>query len=205
MPGRAHVEQEVGDAPVLRRVGVGAGEQDPAVAEVRARRPHLLPVDDPLVAVAHGPGGSPARSEPAPGSLNSWHHTSSPRSIGGRKRCFCSSVPWAMIVGPAMPMPTANVAPNAPKLAVLLGEDRRLARRATTSAVLVRPGDARPAFVGEELLPHLGDTHPVEPVIGSQAVEVGDLPDHARLRQPVADLRSEGRVLGTLVKVHAAF
>ena len=27
---------------------------------------------------------SEARSEPAPGSLNSWHHTSSLRTIGGR-------------------------------------------------------------------------------------------------------------------------
>ena len=27
---------------------------------------------------------SPARSEPAPGSLNNWHHVSSARSIGGR-------------------------------------------------------------------------------------------------------------------------
>jgi hypothetical protein len=45
-----------------------------------------------------------ARSDPAPGSLNSWHHISSPRSIGGRKRSFCSSVPCARIVGPAMPI-----------------------------------------------------------------------------------------------------
>ena len=29
-----------------------------------------------------------ARSEPASGSLKSWHHTSSPRSIGGRYRCL---------------------------------------------------------------------------------------------------------------------
>ena len=35
----------------------------------------------------------PARSEPAPGSLNSWHHTSSPRNSAGRYRRFCSSVP----------------------------------------------------------------------------------------------------------------
>ena len=32
---------------------------------------------------------SPARSEPAPGSLNSWHHRKSPRSVGGRNRCCC--------------------------------------------------------------------------------------------------------------------
>lgn len=36
---------------------------------------------------------SAARSEPAPGSLNSWHQTSSPTQRGRRKRSFCSSVP----------------------------------------------------------------------------------------------------------------
>src|SRR5436190_7153637 len=51
---------------------------------------------------------SPARSDPAPGSLNSWHHTSSPRRSAGRYRCFCASVPCAISVGPTIPMPTAN-------------------------------------------------------------------------------------------------
>ena len=34
---------------------------------------------------------SDARSEPAPGSLKSWHQISSPRAIGGSRRRFCSS------------------------------------------------------------------------------------------------------------------
>jgi hypothetical protein len=52
---------------------------------------------------------SPARSDPALGSLNSWHHTWSPRMIGRRNCCFCSSVPWAMIVGPIIPIDWANM------------------------------------------------------------------------------------------------
>ena len=40
-------------------VEVGAGQEDAEVAVVRARRPHLLTVHDPLVAVAHGPGREP--------------------------------------------------------------------------------------------------------------------------------------------------
>ena len=40
---------------MLRHVDVAAGEQQAPVAVVRARRPHLLAVDDPLVAVALGP------------------------------------------------------------------------------------------------------------------------------------------------------
>ena len=57
-PSRAHVEQEERDAPVLRRVRIGAGEQQAEVGVVRTRRPHLLPVDDELVAV-----GDRARAE----------------------------------------------------------------------------------------------------------------------------------------------
>src|SRR6266542_6065527 len=60
---------------------------------------------------------SPARSDPAPGSLNSWHHTSSPRSSEGRYRCFCASVPCAISVGATIPMPTANTPTSTSKRA----------------------------------------------------------------------------------------
>src|SRR5207244_639762 len=54
---RLHVDDEVGAPAVLRDVPVAAGEQDAEVGVVRGRGPHLLTVDDPLVAVALGPGG----------------------------------------------------------------------------------------------------------------------------------------------------
>ena len=40
------------------------------------------------------------RSLPASGSLNSWHHNSSPRSNGPTKRACCSGVAWVINVGP---------------------------------------------------------------------------------------------------------
>ena len=40
---------------------------------------------------------------------------SSPRSIRVRKNAFCSSVPWAMIVGPTIWIPTANTDADASK------------------------------------------------------------------------------------------
>lgn len=46
---------------------------------------------------------SEARSDPAPGSLNSWHHTTSPRSVGTASARFCSSVPCATIASVAQP------------------------------------------------------------------------------------------------------
>ena len=48
-----------------------------------------------------------ARSDPAPGSLNIWHHVSSPRSVGATHRSFWASLPWTRMVGSAHP-PTAR-------------------------------------------------------------------------------------------------
>jgi hypothetical protein len=44
---------------------------------------------------------SDARSEPAPGSLNSWHHVSSPRRVGRIQRSCCASLPYTIRVGNA--------------------------------------------------------------------------------------------------------
>ena len=67
--GLAHVDREVREAAVLRGVPVGAGDEQAVVGVVGAGVPQLLPVDDPLVAVAvgpwsrarRGPSRSPAR------------------------------------------------------------------------------------------------------------------------------------------------
>src|SRR4029077_7373888 len=52
-----HVAQEVGQSSVLRHVRIGARHQDRHPSVVGGRGPHLLPVDDPVVAVAHRAGG----------------------------------------------------------------------------------------------------------------------------------------------------
>ena len=86
----------------LGDVGVGAGQQHAVVGEVRPGGPHLLAADHASSSPSRSARvASEARSEPAPGSLNSWHHTSSLRTIGGRKRSRCSSVPWANRAGAA--------------------------------------------------------------------------------------------------------
>ena len=46
-------DDEHGQAGVLRRVRVGARQQEPAVGVVRAGGPDLLAVDDPVVAILH--------------------------------------------------------------------------------------------------------------------------------------------------------
>src|SRR5581483_1357239 len=52
--GRLHVADEVADALRLRRRRIRPGEEDPPARELRVARPHLLPADDPAVAMADG-------------------------------------------------------------------------------------------------------------------------------------------------------
>src|SRR5439155_11960866 len=53
---RLHVDDEIGDAAVLRRRRVGAGEADRPAREPREARPDLLPRETVAVALALGPG-----------------------------------------------------------------------------------------------------------------------------------------------------
>ena len=54
-----HVDGEPRDALVLRSLRVRAGKQHAEVGVLPSRRPHLLAVDDELVAVAFGPRREP--------------------------------------------------------------------------------------------------------------------------------------------------
>ena len=104
-----------------RRVHVDDEVREPAV--LRARRGSVrasnIPHRDRCASVVHtfwpltthsSPSRtarveSPATSEPAPGSENSWHQISSFVAMPRSSWCFCSSVPHWMSVGPPMPMP----------------------------------------------------------------------------------------------------
>ena len=52
--GRLHVHEEVTDAAVLRRVGIGARDHEHPVGVVRLAGPDLLSVEDELVAIRNG-------------------------------------------------------------------------------------------------------------------------------------------------------
>ena len=86
--------------------GFGAGEAQAPVGELRVARPDLLAVEDPAaVGAGRRAWSTAARSLPAPGSLNSWHQSSSAGRISGSQRAFCSGVPCASSVGPTRLMP----------------------------------------------------------------------------------------------------
>ena len=147
------LEREPRDALVLRHREVGAGEQHPVVALARHAAPHLLAVDDPAVAVAFGARGEPARSEPAPGSLNSWHQLTWPARIGGTRRAICSGVPCVRIVGAAMSKPRppgGRSAPNSRERGA-----HGVARGAVQAAPALLRGEVRrgPARVGDDAPP----------------------------------------------------
>ena len=70
------------------------------------RGPDLLAVETQLVAVAHGARGRrSARSEPAPGSLNSWQAMASPRYSPGRYFSRVSRLPCARMAEPMIVSP----------------------------------------------------------------------------------------------------
>jgi hypothetical protein len=50
-----------------------------------------------------------ARSEPAPGSLNSWQAITSPRCRPGRYAAATSGVAWAATVGATIPRPMVKI------------------------------------------------------------------------------------------------
>lgn len=72
-----------------------------------------------------------ARSEPAPGSLNSWHHVSSPRSVGSANRSIGAGSPPCRIVGMAHQPITRSGRSTACRLGPLrsCGAARRRCRR----------------------------------------------------------------------------
>ena len=85
---------------------------------------------------------SDARSDPAPGSLSSWHHFSSLRTSGGRNRRRCSSVPCANRAGAALFRPSGFSRPRLYGARTGFG-DPRLAR-ARGRGRRTRPARSRP-------------------------------------------------------------
>ncbi len=97
---------------------------------------------------------SAARSDPAPGSLNSWHQMKSPRSVAGTNCSICSGLPCSRIVGTAHHPITRSG-----RTTLGLGEllvDEQLLGRAGLAAVRAWPVRRQQPSVGQGDLPLLG-------------------------------------------------
>ena len=90
---RAHVEAERGDA---LRASARSGRAGRAAGPNASSAPRLVHTFWPLTRHSSPSRvarvATPARSEPAPGSENSWHQISAPVAIGGSQRAHCSGV-----------------------------------------------------------------------------------------------------------------
>ena len=152
-----HVEQEVGEAPVLRRVRVGAGDEHAPLGLVRVGGPHLLAGHDPLVAVPDRAGLE--RGEV--GARLGLREALAPDLVGGQDR---RQVALLLLVGAvgddgrAAHGQAEHVGHRGRARArQLLVEDRLLDLRGAGAAVLGRPVQARPAAVVQRPLPGLAE------------------------------------------------
>jgi hypothetical protein len=83
-PGRLHVDEERRHAPVLGHVGVGAGQEQAERRDVGQVVHTFCPFTTHSSPSRSARVDSPATSEPAPGSLKSWHQISSEVNSGRR-------------------------------------------------------------------------------------------------------------------------
>ena len=200
--GLLHRDEQVRDAGVLGRVGVGAGQQEDVVGVLGLGGPHLLAVDDPLVAVELGPGLQAGQVRSGVGLAEALApRRSSPLRMLGMNCFFCSSVPHCRRVGPTRVSPKKSARSGAPA--------RANSSFSTTCWRSVRP--LPPYSVGQ-----LAQIHPPAKSLAVHSlVEGGPLVGgHGEprrtpalgqvLRQPSADDAAELFCFGGVRQVHAA-
>ncbi len=199
---RLHVDDERGDALVLLGVGIRAAHDLAVVGVLRARRPDLLAVDEPLVAVARGGGrerrdigaGAGLAEELRPDLLAAEQLGEVALLLRGvtdraqRRRDHAEADDERLV--------------RDRKARFFLAEDDLLDRRAVAAAELGLPGDAREPGVELQRLPALG---PFEVVAAADLhVVLGRLADDLRgvLLEPGAELVAPRGFFGGVVEVH---
>ena len=144
--GLVHVDDEVRDARGAsagrRRCGRRASRgRPPAAPDVHTFWPLTIHTSPSRTARVD----SDARSDPAPGSLKSWHHDSSAgrQPVGTHWSC-CSSVPCSSTTGPPIIWPRPPGAPTAPAAARAPRRSRgRRPVEAADAALALRPSSGR--------------------------------------------------------------
>jgi hypothetical protein len=202
-PRLVHRHQEIRQPFVLRRIAVGAAEDEDPLRPVRQRSPDLLSLHDPLVAVALG-----ARLDVG--------------QIGARVRLGVALAPdLGAPEDPRKERPLLVVAaevddrrseesladdadtPRSTRARVLLEEDHLLEQGRAATAVLGRPAEPDPAVAAELLLPCpalveelvLVARSAPPPHLGERTVEA--------IREPRARVRAEAFLFGGETEVQA--
>ena len=165
------------------------------VRDVRERRPHLLAVDEEVVALSSTRVRTPARSLPASGSEKPWHQISSAVRIFERYRCLLLVRPVRHDRRAGHPDP--DHADVARRLGArdLLEEDRLVAVRRAAAAVLLRPRQPCVARLAE--LPAPLAIGLLEPAAAAPPGRLRDV-----LRDEVAHLLPEPCLVGRVAEIH---
>ncbi len=197
-----HVHDEVGDPGVLGDVGVGAGQQDAELGLVGAGVPDLLAVDDPGVTVALGPGAQAGQVGAGAGLAVEL----APQLIAAQDGIEVLLLLLGGAVGDEGRADHVHRdrqhAGRHVELALLLGEDAGLVRRAAPPPVRLGPRDARPAAVIQRALPATAGLEVARIVgrghrrsgIGLATLGVG--------LEPRPGFGTEGRLVRGVVEVH---
>ena len=187
---------------MARRIGVGPAHHEAPVGQVGQRRPHLLPGDHPLVAVALGPGldvgqvaagvGLGVALAPELGALPDRREEAGlllGRAVVDQRR---AEQPLAHDVDP----------PGGGGPGVLLVEDDLLGHGGAPPTVLDRPAQAGPAAPGQHLLP--APTHLEAEGLVARAAPAAELRElaHQVLLQEGPDFLTERHVLGAVAQIH---
>ena len=146
-PWRLHVQEEEGQALMLRHVGVGAGNDDAPVAIMRAGGPDLLAIDHPVIAILYRAG--PQRAEIGPAGR--FGEQLAPEFLRLQRRrgkavALFRRAPGAD-GGQAHAKADGEDAGQRLVLGFLLIEDHLLDLRAALAAPFLRPGNAGKAVI----------------------------------------------------------
>ena len=196
--GRVHVDDHVREPGVALGFGVGAGEEDAEVGDVRVRRPDLLPVEHETVAVearrradAREVGACPGLREPL-----------APDLLGGEQRLQVARL--LRLRAPRDDRRPGHAEADHAEVRrrlgarLLLEVDRLEPGREAAPAVLLGPGDPDPAPVVERSAPG-ADLRPVEARLA--AAVAAELVRQVRV-EPRANLVAEARLLGRVTELH---
>ncbi len=157
--GSVHVDDEVGQALVLGHVRIAARQQQAPAGAMRQAGPHLLPVDDPVVAVGHRRGGQPGEV----GAGAGFGEQLTPDVLGGGQRA--QQLPFHLVGLRVL----AHRRRRHPVPHRVQRQRHRAARPLQDSV-----GDGLQAARDPEAAEAFGKVHPGQPGVVTGAEELGD-------------------------------
>ena len=184
-PGLIHRHEQVRQPLVLRRVAVGAAQHEDPLRPVRERRPHLLAVDHPLVAVELGAGLHVGEVGAGVGFGVALAPDLGAAQDAGQEAALLRVGAEVHDRGAEQPLADDADAPRPAGARVLLVEDHLLDERGAAPAELGGPAEPDPAVAAELLLP-------LEPLV-EQLVLVARAAAPAHDREPTVETIVEPR------------